>query len=136
MKHGLNTDGASPATTGLAHGQITEQIIGASFEVHRELGYGFLERVYQRALQMELQKRGLRADVERKIKVHYKGAVVGDYEADMIVEDVVILELKVAPRYNHEDEAQLLNELKATGIKVGLLLNFGRAKVEFQRFVF
>ena len=59
--------------------------------------------MYQKALQVELQKRGLRAEIERKIKVHYKGVVVGDYEADMIVEDVVILELKVAPRYNHED---------------------------------
>ena len=136
MKHGLNTDASSPVTTGLLHSDVTEQIIGAAFDVHKELGYGFLERVYQKALQVELQKRGVRAELERKIKVHYRGVVVGDFEADVLVEDVVLVELKVAPRYNPEDEAQLLNELKATGVKVGLLLNFGRAKVEFERFVF
>lgn len=114
MKHGLNTDESSPVTTGLLHADITGKIIGASFEVHKTLGYGFLERVYQKALQVELERRGLRAAMEQKIKVLYKGVIVGDYEADLLVEDVVILELKVAPQYNAADEAQLLNELKAT----------------------
>lgn len=81
MKHGLNTDGSSPATTGLLHANVTEQIIGAAFDVHRELGYAFLERVYQKALQVELQRRGVRAELERKIKVSYRGVVVGDFEA-------------------------------------------------------
>ena len=89
---------------------ITEKIIGAAFEVHRQLGYGFLEKVYQRALQAELQRLGVKAELERSIKVHYKGAVVGDYKADVFVEDAVIVELKVAQVYNTEDEAQLLNE--------------------------
>ena len=115
---------------------ITEKIIGAAFEVHRQLGYGFLEKVYQRALQTELERSGLKAELERPIKVHYKGAVVGDYKADVFVADLVIVELKVAKSYNSDDEAQLLNELKATGIKVGLLINFGRSKVEFRRMVF
>lgn len=115
---------------------ITAAIIGAAFEVHRLLGYGFLEKVYQKAKQVELIGRGLTAELEAKIKVFYKGAVVGDYQADLFVDDRVIVELKVAKSYNAEDEAQLLNELKATGVKVGLLINFGRLKVEFRRFVF
>jgi len=118
------------------HEDITREIIGASFEVHRVLGYGFLEKVYQRAMQVELVKRGLRAELEHKITVNYKGVVVGNYQADIFVEDAVMVELKVAKSYNPEDEAQLLNELKATGVKVGLLINFGRTKVEFKRMVF
>jgi len=120
----------------LLHEEITKEIIGAAFEVHRVLGYGFLEKVYQKAMQVELIKRGLKAELEHKITVYYKGAVVGDYQADIFVEDAVMVELKVAKEYNPQDEAQLLNELKATGIKVGLLINFGRTKVEFKRMVF
>ncbi|NBV22458.1 MAG: GxxExxY protein [Proteobacteria bacterium] len=120
----------------LPHAEITEQVIGAAFEVYRKLGYGFLESVYQRALQVELCRRGLKAELEKKIQVRYKGAVVGDFEADLLVEEVVLVELKVARNYNPDDEPQLLNELKATGIKVGLLINFGRTKVEFARRVF
>ncbi len=119
----------------LEHKEITEQVIGAAFEVYRVLGYGFLERVYQRAMQVELCQRGLRAETESPIEVRYKGTVVGDYRADLFVERLVIVELKVAKTYTPEDEPQLLNELKATGIKVGLLINFGR-KVEFKRMVF
>jgi GxxExxY protein len=136
MKHGLNTDLANPATTGLAFGDITENIIGSAFEVHKTLGYGFLEKVYQKALQAELQQRGLQVVSEQKIKVYYKGIIVGDYEADLLVENSVLVEIKVTPFYNKENEAQLLNELKATQVGVGLLLNFGRTKVEFKRFVF
>jgi GxxExxY protein len=120
----------------LLHKEITEQIIGAAFEVYNHLGYGFLEKVYQRAMQVELQGRGLKADLESKIKVYYKGTIVGDYQADVFVQDCVIVELKVAKEYQPADEPQLLNELKATGIKVGLLINFGRTKVEFKRLVF
>jgi len=136
MKHGLNTDLANPVTTGLAFANVTEQIIGAAFEVHQHLGYGFLEKVYQKALQTELQQRGISSILEHKIKVFYKGFVVGDYEVDLFVSDSVLIEIKVSPFYNKENEAQLLNELKATKVKVGLLLNFGRTKVEFKRFVF
>ncbi len=120
----------------LPYADITEQIIGAAFEVHGILGYGFLEKVYQRAMQAELSRRGLKAELEPKIAVYYKNAVVGDYQADLFVEGAVIVELKVAKSYRSEDEAQLLNELKATGTKVGLLINFGRTKVEFKRMVF
>jgi len=120
----------------LKHKEITEQIIGAAYEVYNELGYGFLEKVYQRAMQVELKIRDKNTSLEQKIKVKYKGEIVGDYQADLLVENVVIVELKVANEFNPKDEAQLLNELKATGIKVGLLINFGRNKVEFKRLVF
>ncbi|OLB18903.1 MAG: hypothetical protein AUI05_01770 [Verrucomicrobia bacterium 13_2_20CM_2_54_15_9cls] len=115
-------------TDKLLHRATTELIIGAAFEVHRELGYGFLERVYQRALQVELIRRGVAAEIERRIQVQYKGAVVGDYDGDLIVADSVAVEIKVNPQYDKRDEAQLLNELKATGLKVGLLVNFGQIK--------
>jgi len=120
----------------LLHEETTEKIIGAAFEVHGQLGYGFLERVYQRAIQVELLRRGATAEIEKRIQVHYKGAVVGDYDADVLVDGCVIVEIKVAPQYDKRDEAQLLNELKATGLKVGMLLNFGRAKLEYKRLVF
>jgi GxxExxY protein len=120
----------------LLHREVTEAIIGAAFDVHSELGYGFLERVYQRALQVELSRRGFSAEIERRIQVKYKGVIVGDYDADLIVANSVVIEIKVNPQYDKRDEAQLLNELKATGLKVGLLVNFGRTKVEYKRLVF
>ncbi len=120
----------------LLHKDITEEIIGAAFEVHRVLGYGFLEKVYQQAMLVELRMRGIMVEAERRIDVYYKGVHVGYYEADFLVENNVIVELKVARDYQKSDEAQLLNELKATGIKVGLLINFGRDKVEFKRMVY
>ena len=119
----------------LLHREVTE-IIGAAFEVHQQLGYGFLERVYQRALQVELIRRGCSAEIEKRIQVFYKGVVVGDYEPDLVINDCVVVEIKIAAEYDKRDEAQLLNELKATGVKVGLLLNFGRRKLEHKRLVF
>jgi GxxExxY protein len=120
----------------LEHKEITEQIIGAAFEIYKVLGYGFLEKVYQRAMQVELRLRGLKAEIEQKIKVLFKGTVVGDYQADVTVADVVIVELKVEKTCNSDDERQLLNEFRATATKVGLLVNFGRTKVEFKSLVF
>src|SRR5262249_21259062 len=108
----------------------------AAFEVYNILGYGFLEKVYQRALQEELTRRRLKAEVEYPITVRYKGAVVGEYRADLFVEGVVLVELKAAREYQPADEPQLLNELRETGVKVGLLINFGRSKVEHKRMVF
>jgi GxxExxY protein len=129
-------DGGTTMAIELLHKDVTEKIIGAAFEVYRELGYGFLEAVYQRAMQMELVAKGLKAEIENKIKVYYKGVEIGHYEADIFVEDRVIVELKTAKDYNPADEAQLLNELKATGIRVGLLINFGRSGVHYKRMVF
>ena len=99
----------------LEHGEITEQIIGAAFEVYSILGYGFLERVYQRAMQVELRARGLKAEIEEKIKVWYKKELVGDYQADLWVAESVIVELKVAREYQKEDEAQLLERAQGDG---------------------
>src|ERR1700730_734797 len=130
LKIGPEAEGHFP------HREITEAIIGAAFEVYNELGYGFLERVYQRVLQVELVRRGRNAEIEKRIQVQYKGVVVGDYDADLIVDDGVAVEIKISPQYDKRDEAQLLNELKATGLKVAMLLNFGRRKVEFKRLVF
>jgi GxxExxY protein len=83
-----------------------------------------------------LLKQGIAAEIERRLMVRYKDIVVGDYDADLIVASAVIVEIKIAPQYDKRDEAQLLNELKATGIKIGVLVNFGRSKVEFKRLVF
>ena len=134
MKHGLEAEELHPVH--LLHRDTTQKIIGAAFEVHQQLGYGFLERVYQRALQVELLRRGATAELEKRIQVLYKGVVIGDYEADLIVDGCVIDGIKIAPEYDKRDEAQLLNELKATGMKVGLVLNFGRTKVAHKRLVF
>ena len=87
-------------------------------------------------MQVELIKRGSAAEIEKRVQVHYKQVVVGDYDSDLIVDGCVLVELKVNPQYDKRDEAQLLNVLKATGIKVGLLVNFGRLKVEDKRLVF
>ncbi len=115
---------------------ITYQINGAVFEVNRILGHGFLERIYKKALLIELRKRGLKAESEVPIQVQYKGELVGDYFADIVVEDRIILELKSIEKLQPVHEAQLLNYLKATGIQVGLLINFTHPKAEIKRMVF
>jgi len=114
---------------------ITYQIRGAVFEINRILGSGFLEKVYEKALLIELLVRGLRAESQVAIGVTYKGEVVGEYFADIVVEGQVIIELKVVDRLQKIHEAQLLNYLKATGYKVGLLINFTHPKAEIKRFV-
>jgi GxxExxY protein len=115
---------------------VTQQIIGAAFEVHNILGFGFLEKVYQRAMQVELQTRGVKVELEPKIQVQFKGVIVGDYAADLLVADKIIVELKTDATYQSAHEAQLLNELRGTGIKLGYLINFGREKVEYKRMGF
>jgi GxxExxY protein len=114
---------------------LTYQINGAVFEVNKELGSGFLEKVYENALLTELQARGLKAESQRSIKVIYKGKEVGDYYADIIVEDRIILELKTVESIEKIHEAQLLHYLKATGFKIGLLINFKHPKAQIKRFI-
>ena len=116
--------------------EITYKINGAVYEVFRVLGHGFLEKVYENALMIELQKCGLSVRQQIPIKVNYKGAKVGDYYADMLVEDKVIVELKAVESIQKIHEAQLLNYLKATGFKIGLLVNFTYPKAEIKRFVY
>ena len=120
----------------LIYGEITGKIIGAAFEVYTLLGYGFLEKVYENALIKELQIRELNFKAQYPIKVKYKGEEVGEYFADIFVDGKVIVELKTGEAFNPLHEAQLLNYLKATEIKVGLLINFGPKKCEYKRFVF
>jgi len=114
---------------------ITYKINGAIFEVNHELGAGFLEKVYQNALLTELKSIGLKAECQVPITVRYKGNDVGEYFADILVEDQVILELKVVDSLQKNHEAQLLNYLKATGYKVGLLVNFTQPKAEIRRLI-
>ena len=116
----------------LKHEDLTGKIIGTAFTVHNELGYGFLEKVYQNALCIELNAIGLKAEKEKPVIVKYKGHVVGDYIADIVVEDMVILELKAFRQLIEIHEVQLVNYLIATGIEIGLLINFGPS-VEVRR---
>ena len=107
------------------HSDLTEEIIGAFFAVYNALGYGSLEKVYANALKLELERRGLKALQEFPIVVRYLGQEIGQYYADIIVNDLVIVEVKATKTLLQEYEAQLLNYLKATPYEVGLLLNFG-----------
>ena len=114
---------------------ITYKINGAIFEVNRILGAGFMESVYEKALMIELQSAGLKAANQVPIKVEYKGHLVGDFIADIVVEDSVILELKAIEHLQKIHEAQLINYLKATGYKVGMLVNFTHPKAQIKRMV-
>ncbi|HUA66905.1 MAG TPA: GxxExxY protein [Candidatus Saccharimonadales bacterium] len=115
---------------------VTQQLSGAAFEVHNVLGFGFLEKVYQRAMQVELELRGVQVELEPKLQVQFKGAIVGDYAADLLIANRIIVELKTDAKYQPAHEAQLLNELRGTGIKLGYPINFGRERVEYKRMVF
>jgi len=119
------TGGTALGVGGLVHGEITNGIIGAFYEIYRRLGYGYCEAVYQRALPIELGMRGLEAAREVPLIVNYRGQIVGEYRADLIVEGKVIVETKVGERIIQAHEMQLLNYLSATGLRVGLILNFG-----------
>src|ERR1043166_1820365 len=103
--------------TAFPHKEITEAIIGSAFEAYNQLGYGFLHRVHQNAPQVELARRNFQVQLEKRINVRYKEITVGNYDADLVVNDSVLGEIKVAPQYDKRDEAQLLNLLKATGSK-------------------
>jgi|ERR1700733_12025084 len=115
--------------------ELTGKIIEGAFAVHNALGCGFLERVYSNALLFELRKMGLQCEQEIPFKVTYRGIVVGDYCADLIVERRVLLELKACASLDSVHEAQILNYMKASSIQVGLLLNFGKPKLQYRRFV-
>ncbi len=116
----------------MLHGELTEQIIGSFYKVYNELGFGFLEKVYENSLSIEMQKIGLHVHQQFPISVYYDSLVVGEYFADLVVNDIVIIELKASQSIDASHEAQLLNYLKATHREVGLILNFG-PKPEFKR---
>jgi GxxExxY protein len=115
---------------------ITYEIRGAVFEVNKVLGPGFLEKVYENALLIELKKRGLKAESQVPLKVTYKDEIVGDYFADIVVENQALIELKVVENLQKIHEAQLLHYLKVTGIQVGFLINFKSSTVEIKRLVY
>ena len=107
------------------HSDLTEKIIGGFYQVYNHLGYGFSEKVYENALALVLRKMGLAIEQQKPIAVFFEGQVVGEYFVDLLVNGVIILELKACKQLSEDHEAQLLNYLKATSIEVGLLLNFG-----------
>jgi len=114
---------------------LTERIIGCAFKVSNTLGSGFLEKVYENALALELRKAGIPAEQQSPVQVHYEGQLVGDFAADIIVDSNVIVELKAVKALDDAHVAQCLNYLKATGVKVCLLLNFGKPRLEVKRIV-
>ena len=119
----------------MLHKDLTDKILRAFYVVYNTLGYGFLEKVYENALLLELQEMGLPAVTQQKIIVRYRGQPVGNYFADIVVDDKVVIELKAAVSLREEHRAQLLNYLKATDKEIGLLLNFGK-KPEFKRLIY
>ena len=117
------------------HQELTSEILKAFYKVYNTLGFGFLEKVYENALMVELQNCGLAARQQFPIKVNYKDTEVGDYFADILVEDKVLIELKAVESLQKIHEAQLLNYLKATNYKIGLLVNFYHPKAQIKRFI-
>ncbi len=117
------------------HSDLSEQVIAAAYDVHNELGQGFLEKVYKNAMAIELKNRGIQRSPEVPLKVGYKGEIVGEYDADLVIDGKIIVEVKAVGSLNDSREVQLVNYLKATGIRLGLLINFGKS-VEVKRRVF
>jgi len=117
------------------HGYLTEKVLGAVFEVSNTLGAGFLEKVYERALLKELNMRGIQARAQASFAVTYKGHAVGEYFADILVEEVLVIELKCVDHLANEHLAQCLNYLRASGMRVCLLINFQKPKVEWKRII-
>ena len=120
---------------GLMHRRVSKQVIGAFFDVYNELGHGFLESVYEGALAIRLHECGLRVERQAPVAVRFHNHVVGEFRTDLLVEDYLLVEIKAARSLVDAHDAQLLNYLKATGLRVGLLLNFG-SRAEFRRRVF
>jgi len=115
--------------------ELSEKIIGAAFEVSNILGVGFLEKVYENALNVELKLRGVQAQQQAPLEVYYKDELVGDYFADILVEDEIIIELKTVKEFDDIHIAQCLNYLKITGLKLCLLINFSKPRVDIKRIV-
>jgi GxxExxY protein len=119
----------------LLHKGITDSILKTYFAVYNHLGYGFLEKVYQNAMYLELKSLGYKVEAQKPIKVYFKNQLVGEYYSDLLIEDKVIVELKACELLMNAHSAQLMNYLKATEIEVGLLLNFGE-EAEFKRMIY
>jgi len=115
--------------------EVTEKIIGSAYTVSKNLGFGFLEKVYENAMILELKDKGLKVENQKSLKVFYRNQVIGDYYADLYVENSIIVELKSTKAIEESHKAQLLNYLKASNKRYGLLLNFGKDRLEIKRIV-
>ena len=115
--------------------ELSYEIVGMAMDVYNELGYGFLEKVYENALMVMFEEKNIQAEQQKEINVQFKGRIVGNYVADILVEDKIIIELKSVSKLTDIHKAQVSNYLKATGVKLGIILNFGSEKLEFQRVV-
>ncbi|MDI6032628.1 GxxExxY protein [Flavobacterium sp. LB2P84] len=121
--------------TEILHKELSESILKVFYDVYNELGYGFLEKVYQNAMYLELKSQGFKVEPQKQIKVYYKNELVGDFFADLLINDLIILELKACDSLVKAHYVQTLNYLKATNIEIGLLLNFGE-RPEIKRLIF
>jgi GxxExxY protein len=130
----MNTD-SKPISSILVEGELTERILGAAFKVQNTLGAGFLEKAYENALSIELRNCGFTVEIQKAFPFCYEGIVVGDYLADLVVSAKVVVECKALSNLDPVHEAQLMNYLKASGLRVGLLINFARPKLQFRRLV-
>lgn len=119
----------------LKHKELTDQIIESFYNVYNELGTGFLETVYENSLVLVLRERGLKVDQQKELKVKFRDVIVGNYRTDLIIDDKIIIEIKAVSKLIKAHEAQLIHYLKATGIEVGIILNFGDSP-EFKRMIF
>ena len=117
----------------MEHEDVTRKIIGCAYKVYNTMGFGFLESVYEKCLVLELRQTGLKVESQKSVAVKYRGEDVGDFVADLLVEGKVIVELKSIQRLNKAHETQLVNYLVATGLSVGLIINFGETSVEVKR---
>jgi len=120
-------------STNIIYRDLSYQIMGAIFEVHKELGPGFLESVYHKALVEEFSKRGMKVDTQKAINLVYKDKKIGVHRLDLVVDDKVVVELKAVERFSIHHKAQLTSYLKASGYKLGILVNFSKSKAEYQR---
>ena len=120
---------------GLSLNEISEKVIGCAYTVSNRMGSGFLEKVYENALSHELRKAGMKIEQQKRMAVHYDGVLVGEYIEDMIIEDLVLIEIKSAKSLDSAHMAQCLNYLKATGLTLCLLINFGNPRVQIQRII-
>ncbi|MCI2425483.1 GxxExxY protein [Candidatus Acetothermia bacterium] len=119
----------------ILHKELSYKVIGAVMEVHNTLGAGFLEKVYENAVIIKLNKNGMKVVQQAPLKVHFEGEIVGEYFADILVEDEIILEMKCVEKITDIHRAQVINYLKATGLKLGIIINFARPKLEYERIV-
>jgi GxxExxY protein len=131
----MHTDRKTGSEEPYPEQELTEKILAAAFKVQNTLGCGFLEKIYENALVVEPARDGLRLEQQKSLQVKYEGVVVGEYQADLVVDGRVIAKCKAVSHLDPVHEAQLLNYLKATGVRVGLLLNFGRTRLQYRRFV-